>query len=869
MPPVNIDVSADVLVGASAEELLCTDYQVPIGRYDELYAAPQQRRPHWEYVIRSLELLGASELTRREQEVRRLLRENGVTYNVYARLGSLERSWRLGPVPTLLTSREWQQIESGLIQRAELLNLILADLYGPQKLIRQGLVPPDLIYGHPGFLRPCAGSIPLKERFLVVYAADFARTADGSVCVIDDYTQAPAGAGYALENRLILSRVFPSLYRDAHVHRLALFFQTLRASLAGLTERTGSRVAVLTPGPDHETYFEHAYLAQYLDYTLVQGSDLTVRNGRVWVKTLEGLRPIDVLLRHVEDAWCDPLELHKESRLGTPGLIQAARMQQLGLANPLGCGVLENPGLMAFLPTMCRELLGQDLRLPSATTWWCGEQDACNYVLAHLDQLVIRPTVPDWRTPSVYAARLTAEARQQLAEQIRRAPHRYVGQELVPLSTTPVFLAGQLVPRPMRLRSFLVARGDGYVVMPGGLGLVAPSLDEWEDAEQVGGISKDIWVLASEPEQALHVESAGGPAVMLTRSGGEIPSRVADNLFWLGRYSERTEGGARVFRQMLLALLDTEGAEQSPYLPGLLSAVTHKAVTYLRYRNNGGGRRLVATESELLAAMCDANTSGSLRRTLDALLQTGRSVRDRLSDDAGRMLNSLDQELSSRMSLDQALESLDRVITGIASFTGLSAESMSRGQGFRFLEIGRRLERALHTISLLRTAGEMVSNERSAPWEAVLTMTDSLVTYRRRYRAAIETSAVLDLLLHDESSPRSIGYQLACLQELVEGLPHPATLPHRSPEERLSLQALTCLRTANLETLPQLDGYENLEQVLSQLSHLLISLSDTLSRIYFSHVEVQQQLMEHRHDSAPYRPPDPLRLQPDRSALPK
>lgn len=841
---------ADLAVPAPASDSLLADYQ-PAGGYDELCVAPQQPRPHWQYVMRALDSLGRQVLLGREQEVRRRLHEGGVTYQ-YADSRGRGRPWALDLIPVLLTSQEWRVIERGLIQRAELFNLILADLYGRQRLIRDGLLPLELIYDHPGFLRACVGVRPASERFLFSYAADLVRTGDRGPWVIGDRSQAPSGAGYALENRLTLARVFPSLYRDAQVHRLALYFRTLRHSLAGLMPRPEKpgRTVLLTPGPGNAAYFEHASVAQYLDYTLVQGSDLTVWDSRVWLKTLDSLQPVDVILRRVDDAWCDPLELRKDSLLGVPGLVQATRTRQTAVANPLGVGLLENPGLLAFLPGLCRALLGQDLRLPSVATWWCGGAPECRYVLDNLDRLVIKPTGPHVGAETVWGAQLSAAEQEALASRIRAKPHRYVGQELIAASTAPTFVEGKLRPRPLALRSFLVARDDAYVVMPGGLARVAAGPDAWQVSDQSRGLSKDIWVLASEPEQTLSLLPPAGRSVVLTRSGGEIPSRVADHLFWLGRYTERLEGGARVFREMLVRLLDTEAVHHDPHLPGLLSAVTHTAVTCLHLTGNGGKQGLVADEPELLAVILEPARPGSLRATLDALLRAERTVRYRLSDDTARVLHTLDQELSPGLSLEQTVQSLSRVIDGLAAFTGMVAENMTRGQGFRFLEMGRRLERALHTISLLRVACEMAPGGQSRLWEVVLSMTDSRRTYRRRYASQVDARAVLDLLLHDESNPRSLGYQLGRLQEHADGLPRKASLPHRSPAQRLALQALTELRTTDVEGLSEAvwpgTVYEKLAGLFGRLGGRLLTLSDALSQTYFSHIESQQQLTAHQ-----------------------
>ena len=823
-------------------------YPVSSARFDEMCSAPGTVRPHWQYAMRAFSALGGEELGRRRDEVQQVLRENGVTYNVYTDTQGRTRPWALDVIPALLSSQEWRTIEQGLVQRAELLNLIGADLYGPQQLIRDGLLPPELIYAHPGFLRPCHGALPTPARYLCLYAADLARAPDGTIRVLDDRTQAPSGAGYALENRLVLSRVLPSLYRDAQVHRLSLFFRTLRSTLAALTptHQSQTRTALLTPGPQNETYFEHAYLANYLDYALVQRDDLTVRDGHLWLKTVDGLQPVGVLVRRVDDTFCDPLELHRESLLGPPGLLQTVRNNSVMVANPLGSGVLENPGLMAYLPRVAKVLLGQDLRLASVPTWWCGEEQALAYVVDHIEQLVIKPVFPLPGTATVYGAQLSAQERDSLIQHIRARPHFFVGQEQVALSTTPVFTGDRLEPRPMVLRSFLVSRDDGYVAMPGGLTRVAPTADSWQVSGQAGGLSKDTWILASEPESQFSLIPALEHSVAITRSGGEVPSRMADNLFWLGRYVERTAGGARVFREVLQRVLDTETTRYDTSLSAFLSACTHSTTTYLRFVGYGQQRRLAIAEKELFATILDADQPGSLRFHLNALLRAGQAARDRLSDDAWRAINRLDRELPQVKSLSEMLESLEGLIIGLASVNGLNTESMARGHGFRFMEIGRRLERALYTLNLLRTGCELPHETEKVVWEMVLAMTDSLMTYRRRYASATEAGAVLDLLLLDESNPRSVGYQLVQIQDQVLSLPRKKTLPHRSAEERIVLEALTTLRVTDLERFSQsnwnADMDETLGQLFADLSTRLLALSETLSRDYFSHIEVQQQL---------------------------
>ena len=364
---------------------------------DEMTGENASLRPHWQPFLRALDGLGLGELTRRWEEARHLIRENGVTYNIYGDPRGLDRPWQLDPIPLVFPQAEWQSLEAGLIQRARLLERVLADLYGPQRVLHEGLLPPELVLAHPGFLRPCHGLEPVPcQRHLHLYAADLGRSSDGPMCVLGDRTQAPSGAGYALENRIILTRMLPDVFRDCQVQRLALFFRSLRETLRQLAPSQADNpcVVLLTPGPYNETYFEHAFLARYLGYPLVEGADLTVRDNRVFLKLLGGLQPVDVILRRLDDDFCDPLELRGDSSLGVPGLLQAVRAGQVAVANPLGSGVVETPALLPYLPALCRYLLGEELRLPSVPTWWCGEHTAQTHVLANLHRLVIKKAFP-------------------------------------------------------------------------------------------------------------------------------------------------------------------------------------------------------------------------------------------------------------------------------------------------------------------------------------------------------------------------------------------------------------------------------------------------------------------------------------------
>jgi uncharacterized circularly permuted ATP-grasp superfamily protein/uncharacterized alpha-E superfamily protein len=821
-------------------------YRPPADAYDELYELDGRMRPHWQYLIRSLAALGQAELAQRWREARRMLRENGVTYNVYDDAQAAERLWALDPIPVLIASAEWQAIERALVQRAELLEMILADLYGPHQLVRRGLIPAEMIHAHPGFARPCVGVPPRRGRHLPLYAADLARRADGGFCVLGDRTQAPSGAGYALENRVVLSRVLPSIFRDSHVHRLPLFFRRLRAALAGLAPRPDEapHLVMFTPGPGNETYFEHAFLAGYLGCTLAQGDDLTVRDQRVWLRTLEGLRPVDVLIRRVDGAFCDPLEMRGDSLLGTPGLLQAARSGNVAVVNPLGSSVVENPALLTVLPSLARALLGEDLMLPSADTWWCGDPTACAYVLEHLDRMVLKPIFPSGARSTVFGRTLDRAEREELTAVIRARPYAWVGQEQVPLSTAPALVDGHLEPRALVLRAFLAADADGYAVMPGALGRIAPTRDSSVVSNQRGGVSKDVWVLASEPERDTSALIPAERPVPLGRGGQEVPGRVADNLFWVGRYAERAEGGARVLREVLRRLLDLDAAPYDLHLPTLLRAVTHVTATFPGFVGSGAAERLAAPEGELRAVLFGLRRTGSVRFNLAALVRAGRAVRDRFSTDTWRVISSLDREFVEPRNLDEALDRLDRILLLLAAFGGLSADSMSRGQRWRFLEIGRRIERGLTGVSLLRAFCPPDTDARAVPWETLLTIADASITYRRRYRSTADPGAVLDLLVDDETNPRSVRYQLLQLAALVDGLAAPRGTGPPPVEESMLREALAELHGGAAPETPQARRVDRaLDEMLTRLQEQLVALSDQLARSYFNRGAQAQQLV--------------------------
>ena len=836
-------------------------YQPEPGTYDEMWLNENEVQPHWRPFMQAIADLGPDEMDRIQQEVGRQLRENGVTYNVHGDPDNLHRPWALDIIPHIISQTDWQVIEAGLQQRAELLNLILDDIYGSRTLISTGLLPPELIYRHSGFLRQCVGMRLAAERQLTVYAADLARGPGGRMWVLSDRTQAPSGAGYALENRTVLARAVGGMVKENKVARLSNFFRSLQDGLADLAAHHADdpRVVVLSPGPHNETYFEHAYLAGYLGYSLAQGDDLTVHSGRVSLKALDGLQPVDVILRRVDDLYCDPLELREDSRLGVAGLLEASRRQNVAIADRLGSSVLENPGLMPFMAGLAQHFLGEELILPSAATWWCGQPTELDYVLDNLASLVIRPLHRQAAFQTIYGHELDRAQRETLRRQIIARPDLYIGQEQISFSTTPSLINGSLEPRHAVVRCFAVAGRNGYAVMPGGLTRSAPVKGGYIVSNQAGGVSKDTWVLTSTPQTHTSIWLQADRIEQAMENSYHLPSRAAENLFWVGRYAERAEASARLLRVILNFLNDGEPFASdekatAEILPVLLRSLTHLTMTYPGFVDEGGGPLIAHPRKELLSIAYDSGRSGSLRHDLEMLTQSAYAVRDLWSPDTWRVIEGLDDHLSqtgnaSQSSLHAVQTRLNHLITNLMAFAGLNTESMTHEAGWLLLDIGRRLDRALLTITLIRAMFGSKCHE-SAEYlllDATLRTTENVITYRRRYRSHLQLQTVLDLLLHDASNPRSLTYQLDRLQAHIALLPRTRAAYRLSEEERVILDASTRLRLIDTAELAETNTSEytrqNLDDFLADLYSLLSQLSPILTQSYFTHVHVPRQLL--------------------------
>lgn len=830
-------------------------YATQLGIYDEMYATENKVLPYWERFMDALDAMGSEQLEVRRREAQRLLRENGVTYNVYGDSQNLTRPWRLDPVPLLISNEEWTEIEAGIKQRAELLDLILKDIYGKQNLLKKGLLPAELIFAHHGFLRPCVDTLQQQKRHLTLYSANLARGPNGRMWVLDDRTQAPSGSGYALENRMVMMRVLPDIFRETQVHRLAGFFKALCKGLADIAphNKEDPRIVILTPGPLNETYFEHAYLAAYLGFTLVQGGDLTVRDGRVWLKSLAGLQPVDVILRRVDDSFCDPLELRSSSQLGIAGLLEVVRRGNVAIANPLGSSILENPALLAFLPRLSRYFLNEELKLSSVATWWCGQPRERDFVLQNLDRLVIKPINRRADNHTVFGGLLSSEEKDLLRSKIRAKPHLFIGQEKVSFSTLPAFIDHHIEPRNAVLRTFSVASSGEYAVMPGGLTRVARQKDNFSVSNQAGGISKDTWVLSPEPEKPISIWTQPRRNQQIEAVVEPLTSRAADNLFWVGRHLERVKAISLLLRTVLRnteKAVKFEDSVENECLHVLLRALTQVTGTYPGFVKCDD-QLLKAPQNELLSLAKDTQRKGSLTANIQAFVQAAFSIRDFWSHDTWRLVDTIQRRWQQRVinydcNIDQLQSSLDELNTNIVAFAGLTSESMTREAAWLMLDSGRRLECALTLISLLRSTLALQHKDalQSQVLESVLASTDSLTIYQRRYRTYIQLPLVLELLLLDESHPRSLAYQLCQLSIHISALPRTKCNHQLSEEERLILKAYTNVRLCKMMELLQVDDneviYSNFDQLLSTTTDVLWRLAEVIAEAYFSHSQTSQ-----------------------------
>ncbi|MDX7952968.1 circularly permuted type 2 ATP-grasp protein [Lichenihabitans sp. Uapishka_5] len=773
-------------------------YEPPAGPPDACLDAGGRLRPAWRRFFERFTALPGPELARRTAGADRHMRETGVTYRAYG--DAQERPWPLSPVPLLIEADEWAGIAAGVAQRARLMETVLADLFGPAALVRDGRVPAAAVAGNPDFLHPLVGVTPAGGRYLSLYAADLGRGPDGRWRVLGDRTQAPSGAGYALENRLALSRGFADLYGAMQVERLAPFFQAFREGLTQLAERVEPRVGLLTPGPHSETYFEHAYLARYLGFLLVEGGDLVVRDGRVHVRTVAGLKRIDVILRRIDADFADPLELNGRSRLGVPGLMEAVRNGRVAVANALGSGLVEARALTGLMPALAPALLGEDLLLPGLATAWGGDPEAPALLGrpdAHLSGAFRDPMPGLDRLGPVRAGDLTEAEHKRLHTLLARRGLDYAAQDHTRLATMPVWNGTRLVPRPFTLRVFAAATRDGWHVMPGGFCRVADRPDASAIAMGEGVQSADVWVLSDRPVEAVTLLPSTG-SVRIRRLTGNLPSRAADNLFWLGRYLERTEATLRVLRCLATRRIEV-GAPTADASPDAGTTPSLAKLVALLRRWGALPEPVAGTATPLRLALSDDAQYGSALALAREVRRTASVIRERLSLDTIRLIQDLVTHLAARGTEGEVVERTDAALQLVAAISGLMGENVNRVAGWRFLDMGRRIERAAATCRFAATfAGEAGPAEGL---DILLDLVDSQITYRSRYLIGVALDPVRDLAVLDPFNPRSVAFQVEQLGCHIAALPAMRVDGLLEPPHRLVRRLAAKVETAEAQTM--------------------------------------------------------------------
>jgi uncharacterized circularly permuted ATP-grasp superfamily protein/uncharacterized alpha-E superfamily protein len=794
---------------------------------------------------------------------RRQYDENGVTYNVFAETRGPQRPWQFDLLPLPIPADEWAGIEAALVKRATLLDRILADIYGPQSLIRDRLLPPALVHTNPAFLRPCHGVVPANGApFLHFYGADIARGLDGRWRVCADRVNAPSGAGYALENRNVLMRTLPELFQASTVRRLGPFFELWQSALAQLApkHRENPRIVLLTPGPYSETYFEHAYLARYLGLPLVEGGDLTVRGEHLFLKTVEGLEPVHGVMRRLDDDWCDPLELRPDSTLGVPGLLQAARAGTVVMANALGSAFLESPAVQGFLPAIAERLLGEPLSLPSLPTWWCGEAAAWSDVREQLADKVVRSTFPrGGRTSQAFnlGPHYPGADGERTSVPVHEDPDAWTVQGRLRFSRAPIWGSGAVTPRPAMVRVYAIADGrpgqKRWHVLPGGMTRVARR----EDASvsmQRGGTSLDTWVMTEGPVDAFSMLPQRLRVADLASHQRPVSSRTGENLFWLGRYTERTEQLVRLARSTLM-LIDAD-AELPPPLRVALSQLAVRT---------GLAPQGVPTLSQsprhferaLLAALTDTQTATSIAYNLQALERAAMALRERLAPEQWGLVRQMGEGFTSALETlhgelplpAQVLPALDRLALQLAAATGAQTDRMTRDHGWRLLTVGRLIERlqglTMRLQAFLGPAGAeppLGALAHVAGVELLLEQFDSLITFRARYQRHEDLLALTEVLVLDRANPRAFAGVLRRLRTELSKLPGPA-------EAHLPLLALlpaegaglTLERLRELEDQPVAATAGALRDLAAELLQAAHALADQIGERFFTLARGQDQ----------------------------
>ena len=842
-----------------------SDYFKDFENYDEVLKSDMSINPNWEKLLNNFSKLGMIELNKRQEDLDWLLAENGVTYNVYNDPNGLNRPWNLNIIPFVLDQKEWKTIEKGLQQRAHLLDLVLKDIYGENKLIKNGIVPSEIIYAHRGFLRPCHRIQYNTAQQLLMHSADLARGPDGRMWVVNDRAEAPSGMGYALENRFSVREVVPDFFKEINVKQPFGFFKDFNDLLinSAATNKENPTIVILTPGPHNETYFEHAYLSSFLGYPLVKGNDLVVRDNKVWIKTLKGLVQVDVIYRRVDDVYSDPLELKGDSYLGVAGLLNVVRQKNVSIINPIGSGVLENPGLIPFMNSICKYFLKEDLILPQIASWWCGQEKERKYVLENIRKLVVKPIDNTKREHIYFCEFLSDKEIEALKKEILTKPYRYVAQEKISFSTAPNLTKDSLEPRKVMCRTFAVAKDESYSIMPGGLVRVAAERKELSVSNQKGGTSKDFWVTNNankffKKRQRFHWHHSSSNNF----SGIEnLPSNTAENLFWSGRYLARTLVTARYIRMVLNQMTNSEFNKResdTESLHILYQSITHLTSIFPGFTGKNKEKAIENPLEEIAIVLFDKTKMGSLAYALSSFNNSYYTLRNLWSKDMWRVFDMLkkdwnDFDKKDHHNVQKLTKLLDTVITKLIAFIGLIEESILVDQGLLLYFIGLQMEQAIMTIDKSRALLTISYNEdvEYEILESLLNSHESLNIYRYSFKSYLDVENVIKLVLLDDKYSRSLKYQINRIRRDVFRLPKRTNDTEHTALETAILKACDVIENAKSSTLIQVDekGFtrSQLEELLATLSDLIHNTSMSLTDMYFNHSDEQIQLVNQNY----------------------
>jgi len=828
--------------------------------YDELYDAAGKLRPSWQRFLERFGEQQSAGLTDRWQYANRILWENGVTLSPFTDGAAGQRPWEIDLLPLIYESEQWEPISKGVAQRARLIEAIAHDLYGDQTLLKKGVLPPEILYRHPDFQRAFYG-LPKNKTPMLLFGCELARSPSGNWFVMADRTSAPAGISYTVENRIVISKTLPQVLHQSFVRRLAPFFLQMQDTIKRMAPRRRSNptVVVLSSGPNHPYYFEDVFLARYLGYILVEVEDLTVRKNRVCIKTLERLVPVDVILWRSRERNCDPLELPGKSPDGLAGLLQAIRHRQVVVTNGFEYGLLDSPVFMPFLPKMCEELLGEKLLLPSIATWWCGQPDVLKYVLDHLDDLVIKPAFHESGSDEYITAELAGDQRDSLRERILKEPAAYVAQEKIARSSAPCWVKNELQSGHIALRTFAVKGREGYETMNGGLVRVASSPAPIPLSISAGQFSKDVWVCSDEPVPAVSLLSKLAAPSRLRRANNQLPSRAADNLFWLGRYLERLDFSGRQIRKITERLM-SESADQpvEDVLPVISSLAEHGLIART-YRDLSACPPRNELEQVWPGIVANTEKPDRFSRLIDEIQRLANTVRDRLSDDLWRAIRSMEaidivpRPSTPQLSLSELFEDLNQLLLHISAITGQVTDGLIHGPTRRFLLIGKHLERAQQMGRTIQHFLDHYQEGDMLPLVTLLDIANSLLTYRSRYRANIHLLPAIDLLVTDRGNPRSIIYQYKQLSQLIQQLPRQKRTPQLSPARELvrrSIYELQSILPDTSEPVTWNHYKEALDRFLGESKTRTKEISEELTQSYFLHAgqarQIEQMLSEDR-----------------------